>query len=138
MNELIPIIKEAFENHQDVSIKVNGTSMSPFLIHNETEVVISPFSGDLRRKDVYLYSIKNTYLLHRFIKQKNEFCLFRGDALYGFEKINKDKIYGIVREVKYKNKTISTNSKFYRFRVSLFLFKKSIKLLIRRIIKGKK
>ena len=45
MNDLIPLIKESFQKQQDVTIKVKGTSMKPFFVDKETDVVLSPFKG---------------------------------------------------------------------------------------------
>jgi len=137
MNNLIPLIKESFENNQDVSIKVKGTSMSPFFVDNETSVTVSPFTGELQKLKVYLYCMENTYLLHRYMKSKDNKHYFRGDALYQFEVVDKEDILGVVKEMKYNGEVITCNDFSYRNNVKYYLFKKSIKLFIRRIIKGK-
>ena len=137
MNNLIPLIKEAFENHQEVSIKVKGSSMRPFFVDNETIVTLAPFSGELQKLKVYLYKLNDTYILHRYIKTKEEKHYFRGDALYPFEIVEKENILGVVEEMKYKGEIIPCHDTSYRNNVRYFLIKKSIKLVIRRIIKGK-
>lgn len=137
MNNLIPLIKESFENNQEVSIKVKGTSMCPFFVDNETTVTLIPFTGELHKMKVYLYSVNDTYLLHRYMKSKNNKHYFRGDALYQFEVVDKENIIGVVKEMKYKGEIIPCNDFSYRNNVRYFLFKKTIKLFIRRIIKGK-
>ena len=137
INNLIPLIKEAFENDQEVSIKFKGTSMSPFFLDNETSVTLVPFEGDLQKYKVYLYCVDETYLLHRYIKTKEEKHYFRGDALYNFEVVDNKDVLAVVKEMKYKGQVIPCHNFSYRNSVKYYLFKKSIKLLIRRIIKGK-
>lgn len=137
MNNLIPLIKESFQNKQEVSIKVKGTSMSPFFVDNETTVSLLPFDGELQKLKVYLYCVKDTYLLHRFIKSKDGLHYFRGDALYSYEVVDTKDILGVVTEMKYRGEVIPCNDLIYRNNVRYYLLKKAIKLFIKRIIKGK-
>ena len=96
ITNLIPLIKESFANKQEVSIRVKGTSMSPFFVDNETIVTLAPFDGELIKLKVYLYSVNDVYLLHRYIKSEEEKHFFRGDALYNFEEVEKQNILGVV------------------------------------------
>lgn len=137
MNNLIPLIKESFENNQEVSIKVKGTSMRPFFVDNETTVVLTPFEGELQKLKVYLYCVDNTYLLHRFIRSKEDKHYFRGDALNKFEIVKKKDILGVVKEMKFMGEMIPCNDFSYRNSVRYYLLKKSIKLLLRKITRGK-
>lgn len=137
MNDLIPLIKEAFQNKQDVSFKVKGTSMRPFFVDNETEVTVTRYDGELKKLHVYLFQVEEKYLLHRYIKTKGDKHYFRGDALYNYEVVEEDNIIGEVKEMKYREYQIQCNNFRYRNSVRYYLFRKSIKILLRRIIKGK-
>ena len=137
MDTLIPLIQESLSNNQNISFKVKGTSMKPFFVDGETEVTLAPFEGELVKLKVYLYEVNNKYLLHRYVETKNDEHYFRGDALYQFEIVQKENIVGVVKEMKFRGEVISCNDRSYRNNVRYYLFKKTIKLFIRRIIKGK-
>jgi hypothetical protein len=136
-DNLIPLIQESFQNKQSITFKVKGTSMAPFFIDNQTEATLAPFSGTLSRGTVYLYKVSDTYLLHRYVKTKDGKHYFRGDALYQYEIILKDDIIGEVIQMKLGSKETDMNSVVYQSRVRLFMCTKTMKSIIRRIVKGR-
>lgn len=136
MDNLIPFIQESFERQQDVSIKVKGTSMRPFYVDGKTEVTLSPFVGELKKLRVYLYKVNDQYLLHRYIKTKDNLHYFRGDALSTYEVVDTEDVLGVVTKMKYRGEVVACNDLRYRNNLRYYLFKKSIKLLIRSMIKG--
>ena len=47
---------------------ISGYSMSPMLKDRRDTVVVSAFSGELKKYDVALYRVGEKYVLHRIIK----------------------------------------------------------------------
>ncbi len=111
--------------------------MSPFFVDNQTEVTLVPFSGTLRRRTVYLYNSNDTYLLHRYVKTKAGKHYFRGDALYRYEIISKEDIIGQVTTMKIGAKETHMNSVVHQFKVRTFMCFKTMKSIVRRIVKGR-
>ena len=81
--------------------------------------------------------MNDTYLLHRYIKKKQDKHLFRGDALYTYEVAETKDVVGIVSSFTSDKKTVKTSDLSYRIKLRFRLLLKSLKLFLRRVIKGK-
>ena len=136
MDRLIPLIQESLSQNQEVSFRVKGTSMSPFFLDDCTEVTVAPSNGELKKFEVYLFQINQTYLLHRLIKKQPHKNIFQGDALYQFEVVDESNVIGIVKKMKTNNKETLSSNIWYKAHVRIHHRIKTIKVFFRRLIKG--
>jgi signal peptidase I len=128
-------ISESLKQGQSVSFMVKGSSMKPFFIDGLTEVFLKE-KDDYHKGDVCLFKYKEKYILHRFIKIKEDQYIFRGDHLYSYENINKNQILGFVYKFNQNDKVVDSSSFFYKLKVKIYLFYKSIKMVLRQLIRG--
>lgn len=101
ITDLLPLITESFENNQDITFKVMGTSMEPNLHHNQTMVTIKQFTT-LKKNHIYLYHYDDIILLHRYIKTVNHIHYFKGDNVPLYEYVNEQDIIGEVIQINHK------------------------------------
>ena len=129
-------IKPLLNDNQAVSFVVKGTSMKPFLKNGQTEVFLKTKEA-YRPLDMCLFKFNQKYVLHRLIKINDKY-VFRGDALNTYEEVDQKDILAYVYQYQTKHKMVSTETFIYKFKVRCYLFAKSIKLMLRNIVKGKK
>lgn len=133
---LVPIIKEKLSSGGEVTIKVKGTSMRPFLLSDMTDVHLVRYAGILNRYDIVLYELPNqTFVLHRYIKSKDDEFVICGDALSKPEIIKKEQIVAIVTAFSEKGKKTSATDKNYLRKVRLWVFLKPLRPILLRISK---
>lgn len=128
-------ISESLKQGQSVSFMVKGSSMKPFFQDGLTEVFLKE-KDDYHKGDVCLFKYKDNYILHRLIKIKADQYIFRGDHLYSYENINKNQILGFVYKFNQNDKVVNSSSFFYKLKVKIYLFYKSIKMVLRQLIRG--
>lgn len=128
-------IKPLLNDNQAVSFMVKGTSMKPFLKDGKTEVFLKT-KDEYRPLDICLFKLNQRYYLHRLIKINDKY-VFRGDALYTYEFIDKKDILAYVYQYQVNHKMVSTEAFIYKCKVRCYLLAKRIKLMLRRIVKGK-
>lgn len=99
-----------------------GDSMQPLLYQGQTQVVLVPLSGPLKRGDLPLYQRPSgQYVLHRVIRVKDGVYYTRGDNRYGLERVEPDWMLGVVTQVLRNGKTIPVTAAAYRLYVSIWL-----------------
>jgi hypothetical protein len=116
-----------------VTIPVKGTSMLPFIVEDEDQVVLEGIEqaspeGVARRKanigDAVLFRTGNRYLLHRILSfDKDGTAVIQGDGiLHAKEHCGREGIYGRVVSVQKKGqqRIIDVSSKCYRLKVSMW------------------
>lgn len=128
IESLLPLITESFNNDQEISFTVIGTSMSPTLIHNKTTVTLKE-STTLKKKHIYLYKYQDKILLHRYIKTKNNIHLFKGDNCANFEYVEQSSLIGVVTKVNNEQFKISLKTRIH-------LLKRTLKEFIKKLIRG--
>jgi signal peptidase I len=132
--DLFPVIKETLANKQIVSLKVSGSSMRPFLIHQLSTVKILQ-SETYKKYDVVLYENPNKQMvLHRIIKIKDYF-LICGDALKANEIIEPSKIYGKVIQISHGNKDVNIYATSYKLRVRLWVYLKPFRRILLKLLR---
>jgi signal peptidase I len=128
-------ISESLKQGQSVSFMVKGNSMKPFFIDGSTEVFLNK-KDDYHKGDVCLFKYKDNYILHRLIKIKEYQYIFRGDHLYHYEQISEGNILGFVYRFKRNHKVIDSSSLLYKIKVNIYLLYKSLKMVLRKLIRG--
>lgn len=115
-----------------------GLSMYPMLRNRRDTIVIHPQKGRLKKYDVALYRINDTYILHRVIKVLPDSYIIRGDNRMDKEYgITDDMILGVLTEFYRDEKKIDLNGWKYKLYVRVWnaifplrlLYKKSRGLL---------
>ena len=136
IQDLLPTIHNGLDNNQLVELKVFGTSMKPFLKDQESVVILKKHTGTLIKHHIYFYHIRDKYILHRYIKTKNNINYFRGDALTGYEQVRNEDVLAEV--ITYKNDMDEINP--YNFinmhKLRIYLICKWMKSIIRKIVRG--
>lgn len=92
-------IKSYLGKGQRVTIRVAGSSMSPFLQHGD-RVVLKPIgNNDFKLGRIVLADTEKGYILHRIVKMTNNEIWLAGDAnLQQIEKVKRDEVLAIVAE----------------------------------------
>lgn len=116
--EMLELLAELIGEGKVVRLKVQGTSMMPFLRDGLDTVELSkPADSEQVRGAIVLFRYRDGFLLHRIIKRKGNVLTIRGDNIYLTEKevVLTDQVVGIVRRIVYSGaREISTNSLLWK------------------------
>ena len=114
----MPVLRDILSQGKEVSLTITGNSMSPFLIHERDEILISPPDGKWKKGDMAFFVRDNgQYVMHRICKvDKNGDCYFVGDAQQLIEgPIKPCQIFGKITKVKRKDKWIDEHDFWWQF-----------------------
>ena len=131
MNKELTRLKDELSAGRSVISFTSGVSMEP-LLHdkrkkNATHVLIVPITGICQVGDMPLALLPDgRYILHRIIridkKQDKVIYVTRGDNCVGCEYVPQQAVYGVVREIYYKNdKTVKVTDKKYQRYVKVWM-----------------
>lgn len=131
MNKEFTRLKDELSAGHSVISFTSGVSMEP-LLHdkrkkNATHVLIVPVTGICQVGDMPLALLPDgRYILHRIIrvnkKQDKVIYVTRGDNCVGCEYVPQEAVYGVVREIYYKNnKTVKVTDKKYQRYVKVWM-----------------
>ena len=124
-----------------------GGSMLPLFKTARDVIIVTPHSHPLKKYDIPLYKQGDKYVLHRIIAvdEQKKIYVIRGDNTFVKEYVPFDSVVGVLTSFNRKGKSISVSNKGYRlysrFWVAVYPFRflaHKLKMLLRRIIKGKK
>lgn len=102
LDDLVPIMLEAFDEGKTSSINVHGTSMRP--IFNDSTVVELKRDYDIKKGDIVFYKREDgSYILHRVRRVRKDSYDIVGDHQYHIEHDVK-KSAMIAKVVSYTNK----------------------------------
>lgn len=116
-------ICELLEEGHEVPLVITGNSMSPFLIHERDQILISKVNRPLKKGDMAFFR-RNTgqYIMHRirYIKTgqagEEEKYYFIGDAQTVTEgPIARKQIFGVITAVQRKGKTLKKGDFWWEF-----------------------
>ena len=131
MNKEFTRLKDELSAGRSVISFTSGVSMEP-LLHdkrkkNATHVLIVPVTGICQVGDMPLALLPDgRYILHRIIrvnkKQDKVIYVTRGDNCVGCEYVPQEAVYGVVREIYYKNnKTVKVTDKKYQRYIKVWM-----------------
>lgn len=132
--DLLPLIEETISKDMSFTIKVKGNSMYPFLVSDQSNVILVKTNG-LKKNMICLFKYKSNIVLHRLRKIKGDKLFFIGDNNYNYEVVKKEDIIACVREINVRNKVILVNTWLYNFKVNLWYLIKPIRRIIKGIVK---
>jgi len=128
---ILPLIEEQLSLGKQVSFKVKGTSMFPFLHSGRTEVTLLKPTIEPKKYDIVLFKIKGNYVLHRIIKIEKDHYVIMGDALKQKDLVGKDQIIGVVKEIKVDGNPVDIKDHKYQRKVkSWVLFRVAKRYLL--------
>jgi len=138
--DLMPLIKEKVLAGGEITIKVKGTSMSPFFVTDQTDVTLVQPMDPLKRLDVVLYqTLKETYALHRILKVKGEYLIICGDALNINEIIPSTHVIAIVKSFANGDDVTFSTNRWYLTKARIWLSLRPIRRILlaihRRIVR---
>jgi len=124
LQDIFPLMEQAFEAGQEVYLTIRGNSMTPFLHDRRDQAVFSPLKNrTIRKGDILFYQrTGGQYVMHRvYAKEKNGTLTMLGDAQWTLEKgVQLDQIRAYVPRVVRKGKEINCEKGSFRFLMTLW------------------
>ncbi|MBQ7433261.1 MAG: S24/S26 family peptidase [Lachnospiraceae bacterium] len=116
-NTYISTLRQIVENGQEVSLKISGSSMMPFLIHERDMILFGPVKGELKKGDmVFFQRQEGQFVMHRICKITPEGYYIVGDAQVVIEgPIKREQIFAKVNRARRKGKWIDENDFWWKF-----------------------
>lgn len=115
--EYVSVLRELTEAGQQVSMRIAGSSMSPFLVHGRDYIRFQKPVQPLKRGDMVFYQRKNgQFVMHRILRAGPEGYDIVGDAQQQVEgPIRRDQIFAIITQVQRKGKWIGPEDFWWKF-----------------------
>ncbi|MDO4814977.1 MAG: S24/S26 family peptidase [Bacillota bacterium] len=121
--EYISMLKELVEEGHEVSVKISGTSMLPFLRQNRDTAYFKAPDRELRPGDIVFFQRSSgDYILHRICKIENNRYYLIGDAQKTVEgPIFREQIFALVTRVERNGKIVKPGDLQWDFYAKLWL-----------------
>lgn len=115
--EYVSVLREIAESGKIVSLRIAGSSMSPFLAHGRDYIYFTRPDRELRAGDMVFYQRKNgQYVMHRIYKKKPEGYYIVGDAQTEIEgPVDRGQIFALIIKVKRKDRIIRPGDFWWEF-----------------------
>jgi hypothetical protein len=95
--ELFAIVRDTLLEGSTVRVAVNGQSMLPFFRSGSTITLRPVKEEDIRKYSVVMADAGDSFVVHRIIEVGEKEVILLGDGNYkGTERVERDKIYGVV------------------------------------------
>ncbi len=116
-NEYVSVLRELTEQGHEVSIRISGSSMAPFLCHGRDDAWFKKPDRPLKKGDIVFYQRDNgQFVLHRIGRIKGQEYYLVGDNQSVIEgPLRRDQIFGLVTKVKRKGKIIKPGDFWWWF-----------------------
>lgn len=115
--EYVGVLRELVEEGREVSMRIAGSSMSPFLCHNRDFIYFKKPEQKLRKGDMVFYQRKNgQYVMHRICKVSSTGYYLIGDAQSEVEgPIYESQIFAIITKIQRKGRWIKPGDFWWEF-----------------------
>ena len=115
--EYVSVLKELSDEGKVVSMRIAGSSMSPFLCHNRDYIFFTKPDRPLRRGDMVFYQRgTGQYVMHRIWKQGSWGFYIVGDAQTVIEgPVREDQIFALIIKVQRKGKILQPGDFWWEF-----------------------
>ncbi len=116
--EYVSVLRELTEDGKTVNMLIAGNSMNPYLVHRRDYIYFQKPQRDLKKGDMVFYQrVTGQYVMHRICKVcKDGTYHIVGDNQTEIEHgIRRDQIFGLVTQVKRKNKIEGPDSFWWKF-----------------------
>ena len=115
--EYIDILRTVIDEGKEVNMRVLGSSMAPFVVHERDTIYFKRPERKLKKGDIAFFQRNNgQYVVHRIYKVKGDEYYFVGDNQTLIEgPIEKGQIFAIVTRVIRKGKEIRPGDFWWLF-----------------------
>ena len=115
--EYVSVLREIAESGKVVSLRIAGSSMSPFLAHGRDYIYFTKPDRELRAGDMVFYQRRNgQYVMHRIYKVRADGYYIVGDAQTEIEgPVARDQIFALITKVKRKDRIIQPGDFWWEF-----------------------
>lgn len=115
--EYVSVLKEIAESGKMVSLRIAGSSMSPFLVHGRDYIYFTRPDRELRAGDMVFYQRPNgQYVIHRICRVKADGYYIIGDAQTEIEgPVRREQIFALVTRVKRRGKFLQPGDFWWEF-----------------------
>lgn len=112
------ILRDLLNQGKAVPLLITGNSMSPFLVHQRDEILISPPDGNWKKGDMAFFQrTDGHYVMHRIVRATSEKqYFFVGDGQLQIEgPIAEGQMFGKITSVKRKGQWIGPGNFWWEF-----------------------
>lgn len=115
--EYVSVLRGIAEEGKVVSLRIAGSSMSPFLAHDRDYIYFTKPDRELKRGDMVFYQrLNGQYVMHRIWKKKEDGYYIVGDAQTEIEgPVRREQIFALIIKVKRKGKILQPGSFWWEF-----------------------
>lgn len=115
--EYVSILRELTEDNREVSMRIAGNSMLPFLVHDRDLIFFKKPDRAMKRGDMVFYQRANgQFVMHRIWKVKPEGYYIVGDAQQCIEgPVKAEQIFAIITKVCRKGRWIGPGDFWWEF-----------------------
>ncbi|MGN0299322.1 MAG: S24/S26 family peptidase [Lachnospiraceae bacterium] len=113
----VSALRELTEEGKEVSMRISGNSMSPFLIHERDFICFQKPDRPLKVGDMVFFERTNgQFVMHRIYRIRPEGYYIVGDAQNQIEgPIKEEQIFAVITQVKRKEKWIGPGNFWWEF-----------------------
>lgn len=121
--EYVSVLRELTEAGQEVSMRISGNSMSPFLIHGRDSICFRKPDRPLKAGDmVFFQRLSGQFVMHRICKVRPEGYYIIGDAQQVIEgPVQREQIFALINKVNRKGKWIGPGDFWWEFFAHVWL-----------------
>lgn len=115
--EYVGLLKQLVEEGETVSMRIVGSSMSPFLIHDRDLITFKAPERELKKGDMVFFQRESgQYVMHRIYAVKPDGYYMVGDAQTEIEgPIRREQIFAVIIKVRRKDKWMDPGDFWWNF-----------------------
>lgn len=115
--EYVGLLKQLVEEGETVSMRIVGSSMSPFLIHDRDLITFKAPERELKKGDMVFFQRESgQYVMHRIYAVKPDGYYMVGDAQAEIEgPISREQIFAVIIKVRRKDKWMEPGDFWWNF-----------------------
>lgn len=115
--EYVGLLKQLVEEGESVSMRIVGSSMSPFLIHDRDLITFKAPERELKKGDMVFFQRESgQYVMHRIYAVKPDGYYMVGDAQAEIEgPISREQIFAVIIKVRRKDKWMEPGDFWWNF-----------------------
>ena len=115
--EYVSVLRGIAEEGKVASLRIAGSSMSPFLAHDRDYIYFTKPDRELKRGDMVFYQrLNGQYVMHRIWKKKEDGYYIVGDAQTEIEgPVRREQIFALIIKVKRKGRILRPGSFWWEF-----------------------
>lgn len=115
--EYVGLLKQLVEEGETVSMRIVGSSMSPFLIHDRDLITFKAPERELKKGDMVFFQRESgQYVMHRIYAVKPDGYYMVGDAQAEIEgPIRREQIFAVIIKVRRKDKWMEPGDFWWNF-----------------------